>query len=382
MSNLRLQALVWFGMVICVVIVVALSYWPFEIELPSRAKIIEALSSSALSFETPIIVTVVERIPFFVFFALLIGSINKLAKLKIQLVFWAVGTVVFIEAAQLFFIDRHARWSDIVLAIIACLSGLALGPKMRRLATQRNRVAAASLSAALLILGALVVQAQSRELATLDAWDCGFEVGIGNEVELTRPWSGTLWSADVFTPFNQVSLFPTDLEDAPLKASTKKRYKANALPLEICEDIKSARAFSIQASIESSGEPQTGPARIISWSKSIYVQNFMLGEETGHIHFRVITGQGSSIRMTEIQAPIPADTGAPFTARGQYSNGRITLSINGEIADHANVSDIRLNGGFSIARSYLACFMILLALFLIWDAIDSAITLRSKRRLT
>lgn len=382
MADLRLQILVWFGLAFCVVIVVALSYWPFDVESPSKSKALDALTSSAIAIETPILETFAERVPFFVFCALLTGAIKKPSRFRLQMVFWVVGTVVFIEAVQVFFVGRHARWSDVFLASIACVLGLALGPKMRALATLRNRIGAALLSAALLVLGALIVQTQNRELATLDAWDCDFEVGIGNEVELTRPWSGTLWSADVLTPFNQASLFPTDRENAPLYVSTAKRYVADKVPPKVCEEIKSARAFSINASIESSGELHTGPARIISWSKSIYVQNFMLGEETGHIHFRVMTGQGSSTRMTEVAGPIPDDTGAPFTAKGQYSNGRITLSINGEIVDQASVSDIRLNGGFSMPASYLVSFMILLALFLLWDTSANMIALRNQKSLT
>jgi hypothetical protein len=57
----------------------------------------------------------------------------------------------------------------------------------------------------------------------------------------------------------------------------------------------------------------------------------------------------------------------------------LTLSLNGVVVDQASVSDVRLNGGFDMPRGYLVSFMIALALFLFWDAIASAITLRGKK---
>jgi hypothetical protein len=379
MARLRILALFWGGVISCALTISVLSYWPFEIQLPSRQDIMDAVRTSPFSSEVSLIESLIERIPFFIFCAVLTGGIQKRPALRLKIVIWTLVVVLLLEAAQLFFVGRHARWSDITLGSLVCLSGLALGPKLKGLARLRNRVLATSLSGAALSAAAFVLANQGADLRTLSAWDCNFEVGIGNEAEMTRPWSGTLWSAEVSTPNNEVSLFPTALESAPLKVIPGKRYKANEISQAICEEIKAKQEFSIQASIASSGEQKTGPARIVSWSKSIYVQNFMLGEADHNIHFRIFTGPNSAMRMTEVTAPIPVEAGVPFSATGTYSNGRLTLSLNGVVVDQASVSDVRLNGGFDMPRGYLVSFMIALALFLFWDAIASAITLRGKK---
>lgn len=271
------------------------------------------------------------------------------------------GIVVFaiaIEAAQALSADRHARFSDLIIATASgtlgvCISGW-LGPPP---------VAAAKLRAlllALLVAGNTVMTVaavQAQRGAGLRDWDCSYPLLVANELSADRPWLGRIRGLAIYpgalaaddavrlatNPFSSEGLhgrqelgalliyhfsklrngrIAQELPNGPElvlpprdSTNSSWRPRADALevlkptllrsrlpPRELCAAIMTSEAFAIEVAVASATAEQGGPARIVSFSIGPLLRNFTLGQELGALVVRVRTpSTGSNGTLMELR---------------------------------------------------------------------------------
>lgn len=256
--------------------------------------------------------------------------------------------ILLVEASQLFSAGRHARWSDFVIAASLAAIGFALGRAVRRRESPVLSISIKSLGALTLIVASGFLIWSSESTRQLSAWNCDYEVSFGNEIGLDRPWIGELADVKLTTGKHNLNLLPSGNTSSPIRFTGSTRIVSRPLPDQFCETIKDARQFSISLRLRDSGKDLAGPARIMTWSTSIYDQNVMIGEQHGQLNFRVSSGTHDNRVVTEIKGPLPSPAGEPSNVHASYENGKMRLEINDVQVATGSVAAIRLNNGLSV----------------------------------
>jgi len=339
--------------------VVVISLWPFAFEWPSRSKIHAAVFSSILIPETSYAETLIERTPFFLIAAILAGR-----WVPISVRIWKVLAILVIalgalEMLQLFSSGRHPRWHDLIMGTVFTAGGLWVGRFIRR---RRSETVSgglklfATLSLATLTAGLYI---WGLNLGSLSNWDCDYEIGLGDEVGMNRSWLGELQVATLQTRASSVDLIKEANQASPLIFDHPNRVIVGGNSSEMCDQIKAENGFVVNVVARFTHDDLTGPARILTWSESIYSQNLMLGQIGSNVHFRVATGGPYNSRATQIYTRLPDAADEPADIIAEYRRGMITLSINGEVKAATDVTTIRLNNGLTVQRTFgvLICLL-------------------------
>jgi hypothetical protein len=307
----------------------------------------ELRQAALLHLQEPILVTILER-------ALTFAPLGAMAYRELRLrgvgharLVACLGVLLFatsVELAQGAIQGRHARLSDLILAVAFGAGGVEVGAWIMAgptAAKVRRLLLAAVLAGNAIIL---IVVTQAEVGARPAGWDCSYPLLLANELSGDRPWLGRLrglalyprsLTADEVRRLTRVPLTPENismrrelgalalysfakveagrvpqlLEDTPgldlllpppespswqmeedaIDVRAPTLIRSAGPPSVICEAIMASQAFAVEVEIASSGIEQGGPARIVSQSSGILERNFTLGEELGSLVARVRT---------------------------------------------------------------------------------------------
>jgi hypothetical protein len=103
---------------------------------------------------------------------------------------------------------------------------------------------------------------------------------------------------------------------------------------EIRDACKKSDQIAIEAIVTTSRVPQSGPARIVSLSRSPAKRNFTLGQEDNRLVLRLQTSHTSKNGMDFKLAPI--EPGTPYHVLVAYKPGLLVCYLNGKIASQSN----------------------------------------------
>jgi hypothetical protein len=355
----------------------------------SWAEVVAELKRAAsFHVEEPVVVTILERLATF----LPLGTLAYRALYDRHVgparLVACVGVLLFasaVELAQLAIQERHARLSDLILALAFGAGGVQIGAWL----TERPSTAKVRRLLLAAVIGGnaivAIIVTQSYLGAALVGWDCRYPLLVANEVSGDRPWLGRIRGlalypraliADEIGSLARLPLSPDNigvrremgalalysfavagsgrvpqlLEDGsrldlllPAAGSLSWQVEAGALTLrdplliesagparEICEAIMGAKAFAVEVEIASGDVEQGGPARIVSQSSGILRRNFMLGEESGGLVVRVRTPSNGpdGSRLPLVTDPGVLSEGWHQVVFG-YAGGAVFLALDG-----------------------------------------------------
>jgi Concanavalin A-like lectin/glucanases superfamily len=104
---------------------------------------------------------------------------------------------------------------------------------------------------------------------------------------------------------------------------------------EIRDACKKSGEIAIEAIATTSRSPQFGPARIVSLSRGTSKRNFTLGQEDGHLVFRLQTSNTNRNGMDFQLAPL--EPNKPSHVLVTYKPGLLTCYLNGQIASQTSL---------------------------------------------
>ncbi|MEM9626357.1 MAG: VanZ family protein [Pseudomonadota bacterium] len=303
----------------------------------------------------------------------------------------AVSLVV--EILQAFVSVRHAFLTDALLVmaigVLAALIGeIALGFAARR----RRAFAELFVLGNVLVLSALLI---TRGGADLESWDCGYPLIIGNEATEDRPWRGRLRGLAIYPQAltdSDVSalsagfiaadskirrhamgvglavVFPEDdnaireagdrhavadegghlgVADGTLEIDRPMLFEVKKELGGLCDQIKAADAFTIEAELASLALDQQGPARIVSMSIDQQRRNFTLGQDGGRLSLRIrntVNGDNGIERQVFTEDGVLSGSWQHWIAR--YDQGVTTLFVDGvEVPPALDYESVILIGG-------------------------------------
>ena len=347
-------------MVFLLAAAVILSAFPFY---PLRRA--EALSdgfADILSFaiEPPVFQTVLERCLLLLPLGYLGARVLEGRPARILLPGLILGALLIalgLEACQLPFAARHARYSDALIAFWSLLAGGVIGLVHGRTAKRLIRKAVLAGGAAIAILAGGGMAAASSTAN----WTCSFPTLAGDELGGGRPWRGAIAGIALYTvgldeaavrgltqhPFALAeeparkalgAVWIYSGEDAaghpetPLELGRDTQTRA-ALPSEFCEAVRRGGAVTIELRIRPEARDQWGPARILSSSKSTLLRNFTLGQTGDAYDFRIRTrasGANGTYYVVRSAEGTVALRWQHVTAT--YANGTASLYIDGKRA--------------------------------------------------
>jgi hypothetical protein len=349
----------------CILGLLLAALHPFQFSLPEANSIFRVFESSGFSYEGPIGLQVIERLPFAIAGLLLTVLLTTDRRKLSRAYLTGVVIIAMIEITQIFVEGRHARWSDLLIA--SCLLGMGFLVGI----VARARISRRSFTAIKLcligVLGTMIIALfwWGHAAQQLTVWNCDYELGLGNEIGMQRQWVGTLHEVEISNERSALSILPSDSNSAPLRFDSPSRISANQVPKKFCEQTKSDKEFSVRATIEPSGLSLSGPARILTWSSSIYSQNFLIGEADHRVYFRVKSGPSAFPAVTEISAPLHKGALKELDIEATFEAGEMTLVIEDDVAATGHTTRIILNNGLTLPRypiiSILFAMMILLS---------------------
>ena len=267
-----------------------------------------------------------------------------------------------IEFIQLFLADRVSNLTDIICnSLGGCLGGilylnrlhiinfivLVVRGNFRRL-SYRSIFLAIAIHCSIITLGILVLLFG----VNLDNWDNGYHLAIGNEVTGDRPWNGKLRSlyisdrgldtSEIAKVFQDSSSFfesdsnlvmaldftsdrtsnlvwqhksnkktivnnTQDLNhnnNSIINLNQKQWFKSKLPTVNLSNRIEKTAELTISLNIATNDLNQFGPARIISLSKNIYIQNLVIGQQKNDLYFRLRTSlSGRNASQPEFIVP-------------------------------------------------------------------------------
>ena len=317
------------AMILAITAAVAwLSLEPFEWSRPGWERLKSAVSPRTLLLDPPILKTLFERLPFAAIGAFCIPLMPawSFRRRIMSAAFVAAIIAGGIEFLQLFASGRHARWSDLLTALIFGAAGAALTAILaRRMKPSHYRASAvASIVIAALAISWVVMDSNQRR--SLSAWDCSAPINIANEADGLRPWLGTIHAARIATDGNALDLLEAADLKPPVVITPPDSLSAKAEGLSLCEAIKTNHAFELEVTLTRDGRTQTGPARIISWSNDIYDQNILLREQDGRFVLRLAQGRQRLARHALDLSLKAASTEGQRTVRAGFDRGRVWLA--------------------------------------------------------
>ena len=357
----------YLSFLMCSLGVALTTLFPFEPSLPPHSELAHSVFSSIWAAEKTVIAALLERLPFIIIGALAVNlpAFRRTTLAKFMLVGFSL--IVLLESAQLFASGRHARWIDLFIACGFFWGGLRLGFVLRARLRLEHYKAASVFVLALISASIGILVWRGEMLKSLSVWDCDYEISIGNEHGLERQWLGKIRSVELSNRETQNALISMGDNGKSLQIDAGMRFVPSSLPPEFCETIKTKRRVEVTIDLKRSGEVLSGPARILTWSKSIYDQNLMIGEAYERFHLRVRTGSQHLSSVTEIRSkkPIPATEFTHLNA--SLDNGRLLMTANGRVLAEGSTTNVKFNNGFSLPRRIVLLMLILIAAPLLYD---------------
>lgn len=254
----------------------------------------------------------------------------------------SIAASVLIETVQQWYVSRHAAPWDVLANTLGTLCGIALAygaqntVRHRRPDVVLGRRAAwvAGGGAALLLL----LSHLPRQPADFSNWEKGFGLLIGNETTDDRPWRGAITELTL-TP----ALLPPDRwHIATTNALTVRDVYSNGEGVapwsseevrRFAERARKAGRLTVFARLRTASAEQSGPARIVTFSRGPWLRNFTLGQEGTEAVFRL---------RTPVSAPHgPEPEAVTLPLLDADSEVEIAATYDGE------VSRIYVNGGLA-----------------------------------
>ncbi|UCH85207.1 MAG: VanZ family protein [Candidatus Latescibacterota bacterium] len=274
-----------------------------------------------------------------------------------------VALSILVETTQLFLPDRFTAASDVIAnttgTVIGCLAMRISGARGRQLL---NSVALTrGLGVVFLLIGVGFGWWVSwpRLPADFRNWDPACRLSVGDEVSGDRFWDGEIFDIMILPDYldaeavRRASAGPGP--DRPYLRALRSRA---VFKRAFSGDFRSAQGMSLLDSLEldpfyralteagqlsilvwfrTDDESQGGPARIVSYSTSIWKQNFALGQEGRNIVFRVLTpttAPGGFTPQLETRGVLAAGHDAVLAATydgrtsSVYLDGRLISRLN------------------------------------------------------
>jgi VanZ family protein len=227
----------------------------------------------------------------------------------------AAALSVTVECSQLFCPERFTAVTDVVANIGGALVGHALSRRLDpRFAWGLDPIGLtggiAALCACFYAAGVVALSLPGRP-SDFSNWDPECRVIVGDELTRDRRWEGQIYAAAVFNRSlgrSEIARLCSLAPDEKLRGAvdplspllfaplTGRLEAVRGVPLlDTAENERFFRAMVDRGELcvivwfRSSSEEQTGPARIIGFSKSPWSQNFSLGQEGRDIVFRLRT---------------------------------------------------------------------------------------------
>ena len=267
-----------------------------------------------------------------------------------------------IETTQIWFVGRYAGLFD----IIANTCGVAVGFSIARalLGNEPDRLAL-PVGTRLSLIGLIGVLTVSPLWVGASArtdfanWAPDFQLLAGNELTGDRPWRGRIDVLGIFagsTTRQEARRLSTagNAELAAVLRLTRRAYvtdsalvfngsNAHHFGPQVASGLyTSARKtgrLTVVARAATASTLQTGPPRIVSFSKNTTARNFDLGQEGARLWFRVRTpvtgtnGMDSSLHVET--SPVLAD-GRPLTIVATYDGTVARVFADGRLVGRSN----------------------------------------------
>jgi hypothetical protein len=271
---------------------------------------------------------------------------------------------IAVEAAQLFFPDRFTAVTDVMSnalgAVIGCIVVKAIGHRGRwvlNLLELRRSVGVFILFVCFLFIG---VVSWPRMPSDFRNWDTACRLSLGDEITADRLWAGEIfevWILPVHLDASVVKQLSSKSDDRVLLTQTldnqavflrrfsddfeSVRGKSLLTPQESKQFFSSfsgSNELSILVWFRTDSDTQGGPARIVSYSTSIWKQNFALGQEGRNIVFRVLTPTSAPGGFTpQLETRPVLNSGRAAFIAATYDGRNSKVYLDGRLISRLNL---------------------------------------------
>jgi VanZ family protein len=225
------------------------------------------------------------------------------------------GAAVVLEVGQWWIQGRSIGPHDVLLGSLGSAAAIAGTRMVLRIGLRRQRLLMGTWAitfVAVAITNAVGLVFPERDFR-LASWDPDFQVVAGQETDGSRPYRGEIRDARVCsgTPPDQLCIGP-GARDAERR--------------ELIRMASQTQQVSVSAWVWPESPNQTGPARIVSFSRGTGQRNITLGQEDSDLVFRVRTpwtGRNGIYPQFVLRKAVP-DSG-PWRVEGVFSAGTVML---------------------------------------------------------
>ena len=269
-----------------------------------------------------------------------------------------------LEAVQLLFPDRHARIGDILVNIAAMVIGCWAAGKgnFQSFVFEKDRALILRGILASVIVVWLLASFGPALFLSLDTWQHDCRIVIGNELDGSEPWMGTVSRLAIARGSNPGASGDDGLlyqfaGAAGSRIRSEESHSAPELDLilpqkisarngvqltngavvsagsaaKISQAITSTGAFTIFAEIPKVFESTNLAGRLISLSSTASARNFMLGREGDDLVFRVRNGVMEENGTRHILRARNSIDGAAMRLQASYNAGAAAIFKNGTL---------------------------------------------------
>lgn len=221
-----------------------------------------------------------------------------------------------LELGQIWILGRTTSAWDVVLntggAVIAAHLALRLTRRIRA-----SRVVMATAAAVFVVIVAYVLYA-SRVFAQgmrLSDWDGSFQIAAGDEVGGARRYVGETSRARICAGEGRERLCAGP--DAP-----------PATRVSLSMVAERSQIVEVEADVRSGSSTQSGPTRIVTFSRGPFDSNITLGQEGESLVLRLRTPMnGANGRSNELVSHGALPLGVPVSIRVRYDHARVTTRL-------------------------------------------------------
>lgn len=260
------------------------------------------------------------------------------------------------EASQFFAMGRFPSPLDLLCNVAGALLGMLIARRCSMTFTLLHvgrRVAGAAAVGAAMLMGLLALPGKQ---ATLENWDPGMQLAIGDELTHDRPWQGWIRELAILPgsldrkaisslangeSFSNLTVRPvygpvSDLDAAQIRG-------APLLPIgrlrQIHDVIVDLNAFTVLVRFRIEDTNQSGPARIVTYSRDPMNRNFTLGQENRDLVFRLRTQvSGLNGMQPELKTIPVVSSGREMFVACSYDGQISRVFVDGKLVGRTNLS--------------------------------------------
>lgn len=300
----------------------------------------------------------------------------------------AVAAILSIaaELVQVWSFDRFSSPYDVLGNVLGALLGASLWRLAHRDGRDASRVEVRgwmAIAFALIAVLAAAIGLFPRDSSAIGEWDADYPVLLSNETTGDRPWHGTVRDIEIIagalTPREvreRVAGNSVDLpSDMAVLFERKEPFTSRGGPAfvlpetlssELVEQITRSNAFTLAMRIQTESAEQTGPARIISFSRDTRARNFDLGQEEGKLSLRIRTPlSGENEHDFRVETLPILEAGKEIAVVTTYDGAIARIFVDGALYGRMSV----------FATGCALELMCDAALPTVWSAVGGAITL-------